>query len=405
MGFRNPRAQLVRGAGLAEARDIVELALDGHQRGVADRRRRHALAGDIPQAARQQVLLEHGAHGVEVILGGHVQHGVVLVVETPMRVGIVEVALQQILIEIPVRHHVALGIHREEAQMLQEARIHPPPAARIVRGHDVDEVLFEPGDRFFGGEVVDGGRRFAGVDRSAHHHQRTRRGFAARGHQRDRGQHRHRRLADADDVQTFGADMADELLDGGDIIVERERARVLGHHARVDPVGDVHLVVAQQCFHGVAQQGGVMAGQRRHHQHRRVVLQVDDAVGFVRETLETQQAAERRAQHLALHHRIGDVGSVAAVAGDAVDAELRLFVILADAIQQFVAGGGALRVRQAGQPTAGRGKHPCVGFRPIRHRRHPGAAQFVHLIEQHRRTPVVTTCIAATQHTRSPIAG
>jgi hypothetical protein len=44
-----------------------------------------AFAGHVPQAARQQVFLEHGADGVEVVLGRHVQHGVVFVVELAVR--------------------------------------------------------------------------------------------------------------------------------------------------------------------------------------------------------------------------------------------------------------------------------------------------------------------------------
>src|SRR3546814_3213208 len=39
VAFGHAGAQLVRGAGLAFAGDVVELAFDGHQRGVADRRR------------------------------------------------------------------------------------------------------------------------------------------------------------------------------------------------------------------------------------------------------------------------------------------------------------------------------------------------------------------------------
>src|SRR6185369_14545511 len=65
---RDAGAQVVRGARLAEAGDVVQLALDGHQRGPGDRRRLDALAAHVPQAARQQVLLEDDAHAVEVVL-------------------------------------------------------------------------------------------------------------------------------------------------------------------------------------------------------------------------------------------------------------------------------------------------------------------------------------------------
>ena len=90
-------------------------------------RRIDALAVDVPSAARQQVFLEHDADGVEVVLGRHVEHGVVFVVEAAMRVGVLEVALDQVLVEIPVRHEMALGIHRDEAGVLQEARIDARP--------------------------------------------------------------------------------------------------------------------------------------------------------------------------------------------------------------------------------------------------------------------------------------
>ena len=58
MRFRHAGAQRVRGARLAEAGDVVELALDGQDGGIADRRRRHPFAAHVPLPARQQVLLE-----------------------------------------------------------------------------------------------------------------------------------------------------------------------------------------------------------------------------------------------------------------------------------------------------------------------------------------------------------
>jgi hypothetical protein len=62
----------------------------------------------------------------------------------------------------------------------------------------------------------------------------------------------------------------DELAHVGDVVVEVEGADLERHHARVDPVGDVDLVVRSMGAHGVAQQRGVMVSrQRRHHQHGR----------------------------------------------------------------------------------------------------------------------------------------
>ena len=81
-------AEVVRRRGLAEAGDVVQLAFDGQQRGAGDRLRRDPLAADVPEPARQQVLLEHDADAVEVVLGGHVEHGVVLVVEAAVLLGV-----------------------------------------------------------------------------------------------------------------------------------------------------------------------------------------------------------------------------------------------------------------------------------------------------------------------------
>jgi hypothetical protein len=93
-------AQRLRGFGLAEAGDVVQLAFDAQQRGIADRRRIDLLAVDHPLATRQQEVLEHHADGVQVVLGRHVQHRVVLVVETTVRVGVFQVALDQVGVEI-----------------------------------------------------------------------------------------------------------------------------------------------------------------------------------------------------------------------------------------------------------------------------------------------------------------
>src|SRR3546814_3058848 len=54
---------------------------------------------------------------------------------------------------------------------------------------------------------------------------------------------------------------------------------LLRHHARINPVGEVDLVVGKQGAHGIAQQGRVVARQRRDQQHHRVVLQILDGAG------------------------------------------------------------------------------------------------------------------------------
>src|SRR3546814_4873418 len=68
---------------------------------------------------------------------------------------------------------------------------------------------------------------------------------------------------------------------------------------------------------------------------------------------------------------------------DRVDAEGRLLVVLADAVQQLVAGGDARRARYGRQPAVAGGEHACVRIGPVGEGRHPGAAEFMQLVKQH----------------------
>ena len=70
-----------RGLALAKPGYIVLLALDGHQRGVADRGEVDQPAAMEHLALRQLVLDEHLIDGLQVIFGGEVHHGEIFVVE------------------------------------------------------------------------------------------------------------------------------------------------------------------------------------------------------------------------------------------------------------------------------------------------------------------------------------
>ena len=85
----------------------------------------------------------------------------------------------------------------------------------------------------------------------------------------DRGEHRHRGLADRDHVGV-AAQRVQHLDDVVDVVVEVERAGGERHHPGVLPVGDVDVVVGQQRLDRAAQQRRVVAGHRRHQQHLRV---------------------------------------------------------------------------------------------------------------------------------------
>ena len=108
---------------LADAAHVVALALDGHQRGILDRRAVDALAAVHHRAPRQRVLLEHGLDRLQVKLGGQVHDREVLVVEVLVLLDGVAVALDEVVEQIDVRIHVALEVHGHEARQLHEARI------------------------------------------------------------------------------------------------------------------------------------------------------------------------------------------------------------------------------------------------------------------------------------------
>jgi hypothetical protein len=202
---------------------------------------------------------------------------------------------------------------------------------------------------------------------------------AARGHQRHRGKHRHGGLADGNDVDVFRANVADECFDVGHVVVEIELAQFHRHHARVDPVGDVDLVVVQQGAHGVAQQRGVVAGQRRHHQHDRVVLHLFDGGRIVAETLEAFELAERLVQRHAFDH-----GDFVIVRHGAGDAEFGFLVFLAQPVHQLVAGGDALRAAELAQRATVVVEHARVGLREVAQRTEKRTLPFMELIK-HRR--------------------
>jgi hypothetical protein len=185
----------------------------------------------------------------------------------------------------------------------------------------------------------------------AGHQRETRRlePVAVARHDRGRRERRDGRLADGDDV-AFLADEAHEVDEVAGIILEREVAVLELHVPRVDPVGDVDLVVAEQRADSAAQQGREMAGHGRDQKNLRIVL----AASFA----EMEQLAERRPQHASLFDR-----DRRAVDVDAVDA---------------IVGS---RVREAGERhQLVIGAHPPPGRR--RRMRGPGAEDHLRVLGQ-----------------------
>lgn len=378
----NAGAQAVRGFGLARARDVVEFAFDGQQRGRVDVLRTHAFdlafgVLDVPGAVHELELLEHGADRVEVVIGVHVEHGVVLVIELAVRLGAGVIALDQVLEVVVMAAGMAVGVHRHAAGVLQEAGVHATAFAREALRHAVDHVVLEPLVALVHREVVDRGGRLAGVDRATHHRQRERQRLLAARHERHGRQHGHGRLAYAHHVAVavFGLQASDELLHVVDVVVEVELAFGHGHEACVLPVGDVDLVVLQHGAHGVAQQRGVVARERRNDQHHGLALERLEDVRLVGEALEAAQFAEGLVElDRFLDH------DVFAVDLHGLDVELGLLVVLAQPIEQVVARGHALGHGQLA-PDGALAVELGDRLREVRERLHQGTLGFVELVE------------------------
>ena len=172
---------------------------------------------------------------------------------------------------------------------LQETRIDVAHHAGMRERHLGDDVVAEPFDAAFGGEIVHRGRIAAGIDRAAHQRHRQRHeGIAIGFHDGNRGHHRHRGLAHRDDMHVT-AEHVQHLDDVVDVIFEIEAAFRERHHPRIGPVGDVDFMGRQERFDRAAQQRRVMAGHWRHDQHARL-----RAAQRPRQlAIEIQQTAER----------------------------------------------------------------------------------------------------------------
>jgi hypothetical protein len=157
---------------------------------------------------------------------------------------------------------------------------------------------------------------------------------------------------------------ADPLAHVVDVVVEVERPGAEGHHARVDPVAHPDVVFGEQRAHGIAQQRGVVARERCHHQD----LFCPGMLGF-----EVHQLAERQVER-DFHARLGD-------------APLGLFVAAGEPQEQIARGGDALGERQVDEGTE-RVVEPAS--RQLRHeapwrKRH--VLRFVQAIKHSRKPP------------------
>ena len=171
----------------------------------------------------------------------------------------------------------------------------------------------------------------------------------------------------------LGAELAHERGHQIDMVVEVEAAIEQRHVARVDPVGDVDIVIGQQGLDRAAQQRGEMAGQRRHHQHARLL---DGGV-----LAEMQQRAEGVAQQR--HFADGDR---AIAHHGAADAEIRPLVPHARARHHLAGSSSAADYRMMAKGGPGLGEQALKGVGEPPYRGDDIAMRLIGLIEHCRQS-------------------
>ena len=188
-----------------------------------------------------------------------------------------------------MRFEVPIEIHAHEAMQLQESRIDITQETRIRKRHLGNDVAAKPGGAALFCEPVHHGRVDPRVDWAAHQHHAMRDvRIILRFHARDRGQHRHRRLAYRHHMHAAAKKMQhrDQVID---VIVEIERSFGERHHPGVDPLGQVNVVIGEKPLDGAPQQRRIVAGHGGDDGHARL----GTARRMLEDTLEMQEPAER----------------------------------------------------------------------------------------------------------------
>src|SRR6185437_11625347 len=323
---------------------------------LADRGGFHKLPAIFEDTARQVEFLEHLLYGFEIEFRRQIGDREVLVVEFPVGVGLVVLALADVIEQLYMRADMARHVHRQEGRHLQETRIDAPVLAGIAPRHAGDQVLLEPFDRMAGGHRFDRGRIDPLVDRSGHqrHAARMARVVLLR-HRRDGGEQGGAGLTHRDDTGA-GAQMLEEADRMGDILVDAEAAGRLGHVAGALPVGNVDVVIGQHRLDRMTEQGGEVPRHRRHDQDARLF-----DIGLLPEV---EQGRERRFQR-------GDFGDRhgAAFDLDRIDLVARPVMDETGAVHDFGRRRNALEDVVRARAGAGVAKHragqprPCAQWR------------------------------------------
>ena len=97
-----------------------------------------------------------GLDGSQLVIGRHVQHRIVFIVELAMAFGRIAIFFIRVHVEIPVALCMVARIHRDETGILQETMINLALKTRIVRRHHpIYDGVFKLAEWLFGSRVVD----------------------------------------------------------------------------------------------------------------------------------------------------------------------------------------------------------------------------------------------------------
>lgn len=132
-------------------------------------------------------------------------------------------------------------------------------------------------------------------------------------------------------VQCVIVQMVDEFLYVGDVVFQFEFVFVVGYYVCVYLVGDIYVVVVQQCVYGVVQQCGVVVGQWCYYQYEWLVEYGVELVCFVVVVFEVQQFVEWFVDFF-----VDNDWYVFVIDVDFVDVLFGFFVIFVDVMEQFV---------------------------------------------------------------------
>src|SRR6516165_4235895 len=217
-------AEPMRRLRLSDAANVIAFTLDRHQRNMPDCGRMHLPAAMSHFAFRQQMIDEYRINCLQEEFCGQIHHRTIFIVELAMPLCAIVIAAQELKEKILMRRDVTVEIHAHETRELQEPWIDVAPIAWIIGWHCRDDITTKPFRAALLRESVDHSSVHTRFDRAADkNHGRWHMRIASLLHERDCGQHWHRRLAHSRDMKGAAKHVkdADEIVD---VIIKIEAA-------------------------------------------------------------------------------------------------------------------------------------------------------------------------------------